>query len=47
MQKSTAKEYNIMNILKIKRRIIDFLHKYASDSQIIMIAKLLNIKIED
>ena len=36
-----------MNIIKIKRRIIDFLHKYASDKQILQIAELLNIKIGD
>jgi len=35
-----------MDIKKIKRRIIDYLHKYASDSQIMRIAKLLGIKID-
>jgi len=33
-----------MDIKKIKRRIIDYLHKYASDQQVIDIAKKINIK---
>jgi hypothetical protein len=31
-------------IRKLKRRIIDFLHKYATDDQIHQVAKTLNIE---
>ena len=31
-------------VKKIKRRIVDYLHKYASVSQILAIARLLNIR---
>ena len=31
-------------MIKTKRRIIDYLHKYATEEQIKEIAKLLNIK---
>mgnify|MGYP003587540639 CR=1 FL=1 len=31
-------------MLKTKRRIIDYLYKYATDAQIKEIAKILNIK---
>ena len=31
-------------VKKIKRRIVDYLHKYASVSQILTIARLLSIK---
>jgi hypothetical protein len=32
-------------IKKLKRRIIDYLHKYSSLDQLIIIAKILGIKI--
>ena len=33
-----------MDYTKLKRRIIDYLHKYATQAQLLTIAKLLNIK---
>jgi hypothetical protein len=34
-------------IKKIKRRIVDYIHKYASLSQLLKIAALLGVKTED
>lgn len=36
-----------MDYKKLRRRIEDYLRKYATITQLIAIAKLLNIKIED
>jgi hypothetical protein len=32
---------------KIKRRIVDYLHKYATIQQILQIAQILGVKLED
>ena len=34
-------------IKKIKRRIVDYLHKYATISQLLAIAAILGVKTED
>ena len=34
-------------IKKIKRRIVDYLHKYATISQLLAIATMLGVKTED
>ena len=34
-------------VKKIKRRIVDYLHKYASIEQLLRIAALLGVKTED
>ena len=34
-------------IKKIKRRIVDYLHKYATIEQLLQIAKFLGVKTED
>ena len=34
-------------VKKIKRRIVDYLHKYASIEQLLQIAKFLGVKTED
>ena len=34
-------------IKKVKRRIVDYIHKYASLSQLLKIAALLGVKTED
>lgn len=34
-------------IKKLKRRIVDYLHKYASIEQLLQIAKFLGVKTED
>ena len=34
-------------IKKIKRRIVDYLHKYATISQLLAIAAMLGVKVED
>ena len=34
-------------IKKVKRRIVDYLHKYASIEQLLQIAKFLGVKTED
>ena len=34
-------------VKKIKRRIVDYLHKYASIDQLLQIAKFLGVKTED
>lgn len=33
-----------MDVQKVKRRIIDYLHKYATEEQIKQVAELLKIK---
>ena len=32
---------------KIKRRIVDYLHKYATIEQLLKIAAMLGVKVED
>ena len=34
-------------VKKLKRRIVDYLHKYASIEQLLRIAALLGVKTED
>jgi hypothetical protein len=34
-------------VKKVKRRIVDYIHKYASLSQLLKIATLLGVKTED
>ena len=34
-------------VKKIKRRIVDYLHKYATIEQLLQIAKFLGVKTED
>jgi hypothetical protein len=34
-------------VKKVKRRIVDYLHKYASLDQLLQIAKFLGVKVED
>ena len=34
-------------VKKIKRRIVDYLHKYATIEQLLKIATLLGVKVED
>ena len=34
-------------VKKIKRRIVDYLHKYATIEQLLKIAKFLGVKTED
>ena len=34
-------------VKKIKRRIVDYLHKYATTEQLLRIAAMLGVKIED
>ena len=34
-------------VKKIKRRIVDYLHKYATISQLLAIAAILGVKVED
>ena len=34
-------------IKKVKRRIVDYLHKYATIEQLLKIALLLGVKVED
>ena len=34
-------------VKKVKRRIVDYLHKYASIEQLLQIAKFLGVKTED
>ncbi len=34
-------------VKKIKRRIVDYLHKYATIEQFLQIAKFLGVKTED
>ena len=34
-------------VKKLKRRIVDYLHKYATISQLLAIAAMLGVKVED
>ena len=34
-------------VKKVKRRIVDYLHKYATIEQLLQIAKFLGVKTED
>ena len=34
-------------VKKIKRRIVDYLHKYATIEQLLKIAALIGVKVED
>jgi hypothetical protein len=42
-----AQPIEIEDIKKLRRRIEDYLRKYATEAQLIAIARILNIKLED
>ena len=43
----TKGAYVMDNKKKLVRRIVDYLHKYATDNQLVRIAKFLGINTED